>query len=95
MTWLAQSWFPVAVYSLCFLTSVICAGLLLRSYLRVRSRVLFWTGLCFAFLAVNNLIVILDMFVILHTDLVLYRATASLLGVSTLLYGFVARGEGA
>ena len=95
MSWLAQSWFPAAVYALCFITSLTCAGLLLRSYARVQSRVLFWTALCFCFLALNNLIVILDMFVILHTDLIPYRATASLIGISMLLYGFIAKGEGA
>lgn len=89
MTWLANSWFPTAVYLLCFLTSTLCAGLLLRSYWRVRSRMLFWTSLCFTMLAINNLVVILDMLVVLDRNLVLYRLVPSLIGVTALLYGFI------
>lgn len=91
MIGLANSWFPTAVYSLCFLTSTICAWLLLRSYARVGNRILFWTGLCFICLAINNLIVILDMYVILDRDLGVQRLVPSVAGVSVLIYGFVWR----
>ena len=48
--------FPAAVYVLCFLTSVTCAVLLARSHWRTGARLLLWSALCFAFLAINNLI---------------------------------------
>jgi cytochrome c oxidase subunit IV len=93
MATMANGWFPTAVYSLCFLTSSLCAWLLMRSYLRARGQMLFWTGLCFMMLAINNLIVILDMFIFPDRDLILYRIAASLVGVSVLLYGFIGQGD--
>ena len=83
--------FPSAVYLLCFLTSVICAWLLLRSYVAVRSRMLLWSACCFVLLALNNLIVVVDLLVVPGMDLRTYRLVAALLGVSVLLYGFIWR----
>ncbi len=90
---MTQSWFPGAVYLLCFLTSVGCAWLLLRSYLQARSGMLFWSAACFVLLAINNLIVLLDMLVIQSVDLMAWRLAASLGGVSLLLFGFIWRGD--
>lgn len=89
----ASEWFPGAVYLLCFVTSAICAWLLMRSWLRVGGNMLFWSALCFALLAVNNMIVILDMLVMKDIDLSLYRSAASLLAVGVLLFGFIWRGD--
>ena len=50
----------IAVYLLCAATSLACAVLLLRGYLRTRARFLLWSSLCFACLAVNNLILFVD-----------------------------------
>ena len=86
-------WFPSAVYLLCFLTSAGCAWLLLRSYLKARSGMLFWSAGCFVLLAINNLIVILDIMVIDKVDLMPWRLAASLAGVSLLLFGFIWRGD--
>ena len=93
MTGFAGTWFPGAVYLLCFLTSASCAWLLMRSYLRVRGQMLFWSGLCFALLAGNNLIVILDMLVVHDIDLGVHRLVASLAAVCVLIFGFVWRGD--
>jgi hypothetical protein len=81
--------FPTAVYSLCFLTSALCAVLLGRSYFRSRMRLLLWSALCFAFLALNNFVVVLDMLVYPDLDLRLLRHGLASAGVLTLLYGFV------
>jgi hypothetical protein len=89
----ASEWFPGVVYLLCFLTSAACAGLLVRAYLRVGGNLLFWSGLCFALLAVNNLLVILDMLLLKDVDLGLCRSAASLLAVGVLLFGFIWRGD--
>jgi hypothetical protein len=88
------TWFPGAVYLLCFVTSAICAWLLMRSYLQSRGNMLFWSALCFVVLALNNLIVILDLMVVpVEVDLGVYRLTASLLAVGLLLFGFIWRGD--
>jgi 4-hydroxybenzoate polyprenyltransferase len=48
-------------YILCTLTSITCAVLLLRGYKQTRSRLLFWCGLCFVGLALNNIMLTIDM----------------------------------
>jgi Family of unknown function (DUF5985) len=89
----AQHWLPGAVYLLCFFTSAACAWLLFRGYLRARSAMLLWSALCFALLALNNLVVILDVLVVRGTDLSTYRLVTSLLAVSILLFGFIWSGD--
>lgn len=90
---LASEWFPSAVYLLCFFTSAGCAWLLMRSYLKARGHLLFWSALCFALLALNNLIVILDLLVFDDIDLSILRLLASLAAIGVLLFGFVWRGD--
>lgn len=88
------SLFPSAVYLLCLATSVACAILLARSYARTRARLLLWSSLCFAFLALNNLIVVFDILVLPdQVDLSLWRLAVSLVAVSVLLYGFIWESE--
>jgi hypothetical protein len=48
------------VYVLCALTSVACATLLVRGYLRSRTRILLWSSLGFVGLALNNAMLVLD-----------------------------------
>jgi hypothetical protein len=81
--------FPAAVYTLCFLTSALCAVLLGRSYLRVRVRLVLWSSLCFAFLAANNLVVVLDLVLLPDIDLRLLRHALSIGGILALLWGFI------
>lgn len=81
--------FPTLVYLLCFATSAACAALLARSYLRTRMRMLMWSALCFAFLACNNFLVILDLLVFPATDFRGWRLFTSLIAVGVLLFGFV------
>jgi hypothetical protein len=83
----------IAVYLLCLGTSVLCAFLLVRSYLHTRTSLLFWSALCFVLLAMNNFIVVIDMLVLRNIDLTLWRHAASLVAVSVLLYGFIWRVE--
>lgn len=80
---------PTLVYLLCFLTSLICAALLGRSYARTGTRMLLWSALCFSLLALANLFVVLDMLVFPDTDLRIIRQSLSLAGVSLLLFGFI------
>jgi hypothetical protein len=77
------------VYLLCFLTSLSCCLLLIRSYRRNKSKVLLWTAACFVLLAIDNLLVVFDLILLPDVDLLLPRLLATLLAVSTLIIGFV------
>ncbi|HEX5280503.1 MAG TPA: DUF5985 family protein [Micropepsaceae bacterium] len=79
-----------SIYVVSFVTSAICATLLMRSYVRTRTRLLLWSGICFIFFALNSLSVILD-FVLLppDIDLGLVRVSTLLIGVAALLYAFI------
>lgn len=81
--------FPAIVYILCSATSIACAWLLCRSYLRSRAPLLLWSGLCFLFLAANNLVVVVDLLLLPAGDMRLVRHLLNLGGISTLLFGFV------
>ena len=81
--------FPVAVYSLCLLTSAACAWLLGSSYRRNGTRLLLWSGIAFVFLAANNLVLVLDFVVWPDIDLRLIRLLLSFAAVSSLIWGFI------
>jgi hypothetical protein len=81
--------FPTLVYFLCFATSAACAILLARSFVRVRSRMLFWSSLCFVLLAGVNLIVIFDLVIFPEMDFRPYRLWLTLVAVAVLLFGFI------
>ena len=83
------TWFPASVYLLCFLTSAACALLLARSYRRTGARLLFWSGLCFLFLAANNLVVIFDLLLLPEVDFRLARYLLALAALGVLLFGFI------
>ena len=80
---------PTLVYLLCFLTSVICAWLLGRSYGRTGARMLLWSAICFVFLALANLFVVFDMLVFPDVNLRPVRLWLSLAAVAVLLFGFI------
>ena len=77
------------VFALCAVTSIGAAALLLRGYLRSRTRLLLWSSLGFLGLAVNNVILFVDKVVTPDVDLTLARNTAGLVGLALILYGFV------
>ncbi|MDP9190601.1 MAG: DUF5985 family protein [Acidobacteriota bacterium] len=81
--------FAIIVYVLCAATSALCAVLLLRGYAKSRARLLFWSGLCFAGLALNNVLLVVDVRVIPAVDLTLWRTIPALIGISLLVYGLV------
>ena len=78
-----------AIYSLCTLTALLCAYLLFDAYRRGKYRLLLWSGLCFALLTVNNLLVVLDKLIFLATDLSIWRTLSALLAMAVLLYGLI------
>jgi hypothetical protein len=81
---------PAVIYSVCLLASAACAALLVRGYLRSKTPLLLYSAACFVFLAINNLLVVMDLLVFATTaDLSFLRLVAALAGISTLLYGFI------
>ena len=81
---------PEAVYLLCALTSVLCAGLLIRSYRATKSRLLLWSTLCFVGLAINNSLLFVDKVLTPPSvDLMLFRTLAALIAFLTLLIGLI------
>ena len=77
------------VYLLCAGTSLACAVLLLRAYKESRVRLLFWSGLCFVGLALNNALLFVDLEVFPQTDLFLLRSLPTLIGLLLLIYGLI------
>jgi hypothetical protein len=77
------------IYSLCTLTCLVAAALLLRAWQRSRLALLFWSGLCFVFLAMSNLLLVLDRIVLPDTDLSTPRFLTAFLGLLLLLYGLI------
>ena len=78
------------VYVLCTATALACAVLLLRGYRRSGFRLLFWSGVCFLGLLLENAVLFVDRVVIgPETDLSLFRLSAALVGVAALLYGLI------
>ena len=54
-----------------------------------RTRLLLWSAVCFAFLAVENVLLLLDLSVWTGIDLRAVRTGAALAGLTALLYGFI------
>ena len=77
------------VYALCALTSLACAWLLIRGYMRTRVRLLLWSGLCFTGLALNNILLFIDVRVLPDVDLSIIRTIPAVIGVLLLVYGLV------
>ena len=78
-----------AVYALCALTSILCAVLLLRGYMATRTRLLFWASLCFVGFALNGVLLFVDLVMLPHVDLFLWRTLPALVGVMVFLYGLI------
>lgn len=77
------------IYGLCTLTSLACAWMLLTSYRRNGVRLLFWSGLCFIGMSVNNVLLVLDKLVFTQVDLLPLRLTSALVALLLLLYGLI------
>lgn len=85
--------FPTLVYLLCLVTSAACAWLLGRSYSRSHTILLFWSSVCFALLALNNLVLVLDLVVWRDVDLRLPRLLLLLAASISLIWGFASDAE--
>jgi len=84
------------VYLLCAATSILCAFLLFNGYRENRTRLLFWSSMCFIGLAANNILLFFDLVVtanqsiiVAGIDLSVWRALIALGSISMLIYGLV------
>lgn len=77
------------VYLLCAATSIMCAVLLLRGYRASRTRLLFWASLCFLGLALNNILLFVDLILLPDIELFWWRTAPALVGMMILLFGLI------
>lgn len=80
---------PATTYVLCMVTAGVGAALLVRAWMRTRSRLLLWTAASFLLLALNNLLLVLDMLVVRAVDLWPLRAISFDAAMLVLLCGFI------
>ena len=80
---------PSAVYLLSAATCLLCAAMLFRGYRRSQVRLLFWSGLCFFGLMVENVTGYIDVAVVPDVSLEVWRKLPGLVAVSLLLYGLI------
>jgi hypothetical protein len=78
-----------AIYLMCALTSLACAWLLLRAYVRTRFRLLLWSGLCFVGLTLTNVLLILDRLVLREMDLSTARLATAFGAMALLVIGLI------
>jgi hypothetical protein len=78
-----------ALYILSFLTTLICAILLLRAHVLVQKRLLFWSGLCFVGLTISNFFVIADLLLFPQVDLYTYRLGTTAIAIALLVGGLI------
>ena len=81
------------IYSLCALLSLGIAVLLWAHYRRTRSRLLYWSALCFSGLTVNNVLLVLEKIDLVGPDLSGARQWTALVSLALLLYGLVYEDE--
>jgi hypothetical protein len=81
------------VYLLCAAASVTCAGLLWNGYRRSRTALLLWSSLCFAGLAADSLLIVVDLILVPELDLSIARALVALVSMVALLYGLITQME--
>jgi hypothetical protein len=77
------------VYALGFAVTLFCAVLLLRAYLRVGRRLLFWSSLCFSGLTVSNALLVVDLVFVPDANLYVWRLAVAAAAMLVLLFGLV------
>ena len=78
-----------AVYLLSAATSCLAAAMLLRGYRSSGVRLLFWSGLCFVGLTLDNIALYIDFIVVPAMDISVWRRIPGLISLSLLLYGLI------
>jgi hypothetical protein len=63
--------------------------MLLRGYARSGVRLLFWSGLCFIGLMLDNAMLYIDVIVVPDVDLAVWRKLPGVIALLLLLYGLI------
>lgn len=82
-----------AVYILGFLVTAACSVLLFRAYAKVRKRLLLWSAICFAGLAISNFFVFLDLVIFTSVNLYPVRLVTAAVAMMILMFGLIWEGE--
>lgn len=77
------------IYLSCTLASVFCAVLLIRNYRRTRLRLALLACLCFSGLALNNIVLFIDLVVTPEIDLSLVRGGVAVVAMFLLVIGLI------
>jgi Family of unknown function (DUF5985) len=80
---------PGFVYLLCAATCLVCTIMLFRGYARTGVRLLFWSGLCFAGLMLDNVMLYVDEIVFRDVSMVIWRKIPGLIAIMLLLFGLI------
>ncbi len=80
------------VYALCAIASVFCAALLVGNYRRTKVRLALYTSICFVGLALNNLLLFVDLIIWPQWDFVWPRTLVALAALLTLVIGLIWEG---
>jgi hypothetical protein len=84
---------PALVYLFCFLTCAVCAGLLVRYWLKTRTGLLVWIAISFVLLAVNNFFLFADNTLFPQYDLGIFRVTSAIAALCILIFGLIWEAE--
>ena len=76
-------------YILCALTSMVCFGLLIRSYLKTKVRLLLWCSLCFFFFSIQNVLLFVDFILVPEINMIFWRTAIGFIGAAILLFGLI------
>jgi hypothetical protein len=85
--------FAQVTYVLCAVTALACTFLLLRGFMATRVRLLLWSGICFAALAAENVLLYVDNIVVPDIDLAVLRTGIALAGLLCLVFALVLHSE--
>jgi hypothetical protein len=84
--------FNLALCALAVATCAACTALLFHRHARTRRRLLFWSGWCFLFLTLNNILLFLDL-VVLEMDLRPWRHAMAVPALAVMIFGLLSERE--
>lgn len=76
-------------YALCAITSGVCFALLLRAYLKNRTRLLLWCSIGFFLFALQNIVLFLDLVIIQQISLAIWRTSIGFLAAAVMSLGLI------
>jgi hypothetical protein len=77
------------VYVLCAATCLLCTLLLIRGYRQTGVPLLFWSGLCFFGLMIDNIMLYVDIVVVPDISLAIWRKLPGFVATVLLVFGLV------